>query len=342
VAVFEINPEEKMVKKFLFALGVSAALTTGSLLQAKELRSAGAPPEASPWGQISNAFVAKVAELSGGALTVNHFHASQLGDEQTTVKQVARGRLDIGVFSNTATSLLVPEFGLLASPYTFTGVEQADCVADSHLLPTFEDAFDAAGVVPIAWLEVGQQIIFSKDKLIKTPGDLEGVKIRTAPTKTDTVFMQTAGGNAVPLGTTDTMPALKTGNVSAVTWPTVYGIAVGYQEVAPNVTVTNHVHQIGSVIVSKKTWSGLSEDERGWLKEAGESFKALRGAVRKAEGGLLGKIAGGGANVHNLTAEELEAWRAVAPDAQKTILAELGGASEATWAAIGEAKEKCQ
>ena len=331
-----------MIRKLLLTLGAGAALTAGSLLDAKELRSSGAAPEPSPWGQVTNAFTAKVAELSDGALTINHFHGSQLGDEQTTVKQVARGRLDIGLFSNTATSLLVPEFGLLASPYTFADVAQADCVADTHLLPTFGEAMDAAGVVPIAWLEIGQQIIFSKDKLIKTPSDLHGVKIRTAPTKTDTVFMQTAGGNAIPLGTTDTMPALKTGNVSAVTWPTVYGIAVGYQEVAPNVTVTNHVHQIGSVIVSKKIWADLSEEDQGWLMEAAEVFKGLRGAVRKAEGGLLGKIADAGTNVYNPTDEEMAAWRAVAPDAQKTILAELGGAAEATWAVIGDAREKCQ
>lgn len=331
-----------MVKKILLALGVSAALSTSPVVLAKELRSSGAAPEPSPWGQVTNAFAARVAELSGGELTVNHFHGSQLGDEQTTVKQVARGRIDIGLFSNTATSLLVPEFGLLASPYTFSGVEQADCVADSHLLPTFGEAMDAAGVVPIAWLEIGQQIIFARDKLIKTPADLAGVKIRTAPTKTDTLYMQTAGGNAIPLGTTDTMPALKTGNVSAVTWPTVYGIAVGYQEVAPNVTVTNHVHQIGSVIVSKRIWSGLTEEEKGWLTEAAEVFKGLRAAVRKAEGGLLGKIAAAGTNVYNPTDKEMAAWRAVAPAAQKTILAELGGGSEATWAAIGDAKEKCQ
>ena len=107
-----------MIRKLLLTLGAGAALTAGSLLDAKELRSSGAAPEPSPWGQVTNAFTAKVAELSDGALTINHFHGSQLGDEQTTVKQVARGRLDIGLFSNTATSLLVPEFGLLASPYT--------------------------------------------------------------------------------------------------------------------------------------------------------------------------------------------------------------------------------
>lgn len=309
--------------------------------EAKELRSSGAAPEPSPWGQVTNAFVAKVAELSGGALTIKHFHGSQLGDEQTTIRQVARGRIDIGLFSNTATSLLVPEFGLLASPYAFDSAAQADCVADDHLADTFQDDLTAAGVVALAWIEIGQQIIFSKE-LIKTPADAKGVKVRTAPTKTDTLYIQETGASAIPLGTTDTMPALKTGNVSAATWPTVYGIAVGYHKVAPNVTVTNHVHQIGSYIVAKSTWDSLSADEQRWLTEAGAVFKGLRTAVRNAEGGLLKKVADGGGNVYRPTETEMAQWRAIAPSAQGKILSELGGTAQDTWNAIGAAKAACK
>lgn len=270
-------------------------------------------------------------------MTINHFHSSQLGDEQTTVRQVARGRLDMGAFSNTASSLLVPEFGLLASPFAFKDVAQADCVADNHLLATFGEPFEKAGVTPIGWLEIGNQIIFSKDPVI-SPADLAGVKIRTAPTKTDTLFMEVAGGSAVPLGTTDAMPELKTGNVSAATWPAVYGIAVGYHKVATNVTPTNHVHQIGSIIVSNKTWNALSAEEQGWMREAAEVFKDLRVGVRGAEAALLQKIAGEGATVH---ASDDAAWRAVAPAAQERILSELGGDAAATWTEIGAAKSAC-
>lgn len=172
-----------MKKLMICAFALIAALGAA---QAKELRSAGAPPAPSPWGKVTDAFAAKVAELSGGKLTIKHVHSSQLGDEQTTVRQVARGRLDMGVFSNTATSLLVPEFALLASPFAFASLEQADCVADNHLLATFGSSFEKAGVTPIGWLEVGQQIIFAKDPIL-SPADLAGVKIRTAPTKTDTL-----------------------------------------------------------------------------------------------------------------------------------------------------------
>jgi len=118
----------------------------------------------------------------------------------------------------------------------------------------------------------------------------------------------------------------------------VYGIAVGYHKVAPNVTPTNHVHQIGSFIVSNKTWNSLSAEEQGWITEAAVIFKGLRKGVRGAEAALLKKIAGEGATIHT---PDDAAWRAVAPTVQPQIVAELGGDSEATWAAIETAKQAC-
>lgn len=325
--------------KRLLTCAAMALLALGPA-QARELRASTAAPESSPWGQVANAYATKVAELSGGELTIKFFFSSELGDEQTAARQVARGRLDMAGLSNTATSLLVPEFGLLASPYAFDSLEIADCVADNHLIGTFEDAFDAAGVVTVAFLEVGYQIIFSKDP-IRSPADFNGMKIRTAPTRTDTLFMDAAGANAVPLGTTDSMPALKTGNVNAATWPVVYGVAIGAHKVAPHVVVTNHVHQIGTVLISKKVFDSLSTEEQGWIIGANEVFRGFRPVLRGAADGMLKKLAEAGIPVYRPTEAEMAEWVKVGKDVQPRIVDEMGGNSGATWASIEQAKKAC-
>ena len=124
--------------KKVFATLIALGLMAGPVA-AKELRLSMAPPPNSPWGKVAQKFVDKVAELSGGALTVTPYMASKLGGEQDVIKQIARGRVDMGVMSNTAVSLVVPEFGLLASPYAFDSAEQFDCVADNHLLQRYSD-----------------------------------------------------------------------------------------------------------------------------------------------------------------------------------------------------------
>ncbi|WP_158970234.1 TRAP transporter substrate-binding protein DctP [Chachezhania sediminis] len=321
------------------ALAIAIALST-TPLDAREIRSGGAAPEASPWGKLMNDYVAHVAEVSGGKLTVNHFHNSELGDEQTMARQTARGRLDMALLSNTGASMLVPEYALTAAPYLYSSAAQADCVSDEHLTNAFGDAFEAAGVHPVVSMFTGNQILLGKT-LIRSPDDLHGLKIRTAPTIPDTVYLKTAGGNVVPLGTVDTMPALKTGNVNAVSWPALYGIAAGYAAEAPQITVTNHSVQVGLMVVSKRLWDSLSDEEKGWLTPPPEMFDGLRETVRQTEKSLLNKVEAEGATVYYPDAEDLAAWKSFAPAAQKAIVADMGGNAAEVWKTLVAATAAC-
>jgi len=319
---------------------VAATIVSGGLVHATELRLSAAPPEGSPWGKVTLAFVKKVNEVSGGKLTVTPYLGSKLGGEQDVMKQIARGRIDIGVASNTGVSLLVPEFGLLASPYAFDSVEQADCVADKHLLKTFGDDFEKAGIKGLSWMEVGYQVIFSKTP-VRTPSDLRGMKLRTAPAATDTMYIQAAGGISVPLSPKDAVPAMKAGQVQAATQLSVFGVVTGYDKVGPQITMTRHQHQVGAIVISTKTWNRLTAQEKDWLNQAAPTFLNLRKALRGAEGALLSKAEKGGATVINLSANELAQWKAIAPKAQESILNDLGVKGRARWSQIEIAKKAC-
>lgn len=319
----------------------AAALLTAPAAEALELKLSISPPPRTPWGAFVIKIAEKVKKASAGKLTIKNYFNDQLaGNEHNTIRQIVRGRVDLGAHSNTGISLVAPEFALLAAPYLWKDLKEADCVADKHLLPVYEGLLRKGGVVPLSWMEVGNQIVFAK-KPIKTPADLAGVKLRTAPTVTDTTYMRVAGANAIPLGTAESMPAIKTGMVRATTWPAVYGIAVGYHKVAPYITVTNHSHQLGGVVISKKVWDKLSEQQQGWLRTASESAGFLRKAVRGAETALLGKIAKGGATVYRPNAAEMNMWRAKAPAAQAQIVKDLGGQAAEVWKRLQEARKAC-
>ena len=252
-----------MKPKLIILAAAGVAAVSVQAAQALELKMSLAPPAQSPPGKYALRLAEQVKKESGGKLTIKVFFNNQLGgSEQNVIRQIVRGRIDMGMNSNTAISLVAPEFALLTAPYLWTSLKEADCVADKHLLPVYDELLQKGGVVALTWVEIGQHILFAKDKTIKTPADLSGVKFRTAPTKTDTIYLQTAGANAIPLGTAESMPALKTGVVSGASFPIVFGLAVGYHKVAPNITVTKHSHQIGAVIISKKVWNRLSKEQQ--------------------------------------------------------------------------------
>lgn len=324
------------------ALALAAGLALSApALQARELRLGSAAPAATPWGKSYEAFAELVAKKSGGSLTIKVFPGGQLGDEQSMIRQTARGRIDITGASNTGAALMVPEFALLAAPYLWDSPAQGDCVDDKHLRKVFAPMFVDKGLVPLAFVEVGHQILFSTFP-VSVPADLAGKKVRTAPVKTDTIYIDATGATSVPLGVADAMPALKTGGVSATTWPTVYGLAVGYHKVAPYVVVTSHAHQRGAFLISQKVWASLSAAEKGWVQDAAtEAHANLRTGIRQAEAGLLKKAATEGATVTTPTGPTARAWQILAGQVSEQVVKESGDKAKAIWAQIQAAKKAC-
>ena len=83
--------------------------------------------------------------------------------------QVARGRIDMGGYSVTAGSLLVPELSLLNIPFLFKDQKEQDCVFDKHLTKVTQDMFAKKGVEMIGWSEVGVADIIGKKALRRHP-----------------------------------------------------------------------------------------------------------------------------------------------------------------------------
>lgn len=324
---------------FIPVIAIVASLATE--LSSRELQLGSVAPEQSPWGKTFDAFAAMVTEKSGGELAVTHFPAGQLGQEQDMVRQMARGRVDMVAVSNTAMSLLVPEIGLLSAPYLFANNKQSDCTY-AHMSDTFRAPLEDAGAVALSWFEVGHMIVITKDQLIKSPGELAGMKIRSAPTASDTRYLEEAGASPVPLNVAETLQSLQTGSISGATFPVVFAIASGMAQIAPNVTVTKHTHQVGGVLISSQVWRSLGDEERSLLKSSAEAvFAGLRSGIRDAEIGLLKKAEAEGASVHYPTELELDAWRKAALSAYPKIVEDYGEDAPEVWADIQAALAQC-
>ena len=93
----------------------------------------------------------------------------------------------------------------------------------------------------------------------------------------------------------------------------VYGIAIGTHKLVPNVTVTNHSHQIGTLTISMKSWNKLSADEQKWLWEG--SQQATQGNPWWRERGLA---------------------------SHDKLVQELGGNAPAIWKKIKAAAQACK
>jgi TRAP-type C4-dicarboxylate transport system substrate-binding protein len=324
------------------ALGL--ALATGASAQSApvELRYATSAPPKTVWEMQILRFQKQVDELSKGTLKINAFLNSQLGSEQDTVAQVARGRIDMGGYSITAGSLLVPEISLLSIPFLFKDQKEQDCVYDKHLTKPTQDMFVKKGVVMIGWSEVGVADIIGK-KAYVSPNDLRGLKARSAPNKVAAFMWGEFGANPNPLPVTEWNSAFQTGLIDvADSAPTFYFFS-GLAKLAPVVTMTQHQDQGGVVLINKAAYDKLSDEHKKVIASTETMTPAsqLRAEVRGFEGKIREMHKAAGGTIVELTPEQRAVWRKGIEAAWPKMVAAVGGEANAYWKAIQEGIKTC-
>jgi TRAP-type transport system periplasmic protein len=321
----------------LLALPLSAAYG-----QSVELRYATSAPPKTVWEMQVVRFQKQVEDASKGSLKINAFLNSQLGSEQDTVQQVARGRIDMGGYSVTAGSLLVPELSLLNIPFLFKDQKEQDCVTDNHLTKVTQDLFLKKGVVMISWSEVGVADIIGKKPYL-TPDDLKGLKARSAPNKVAGFMWTQFGANPNPLPVTEWNSAFQTGLIDvADSAPTFYFFS-GLAKLAPVVTMTQHQDQGGVVIMNKEAFDKLTPEHKSALTGTSTSAPAsqLRAEVRGFEGKIREMHKAAGGTIVELTPEQRAVWRKGIEAAWPKMVEAVGGEAGAFWKAIQSGIKAC-
>ena len=329
-----------------FMLGGALLATQGvALAQPKpiELRySSGAPPKGNPWVMQIERFIKDVDEESKGEIKIQPFYGSQLGSEQDTVQQVARGRIDMGGYSGGSAALVVPEVALLLMPFYFRNAAEADCVIDNHMTKIVTDAFSKKGVQFLSWSSVGSIDMFGK-KAFMAPKDLNGAKAAIYANKTQSLFFSSLGANVNPLGLPEWIPAFQTGMADVVLTTITYGLPSGLTKVAPVVSRVNAYDSPGLTLMNKAVWDKLSKPHQEAMLRAGARTPATkyREEIRGFEGALFGMLEKGGGQVINATQEQRDAWRKSMEPVYPQIVKETGGESAAFFTAMEAGRKAC-
>ncbi|MGE0425045.1 MAG: TRAP transporter substrate-binding protein [Reyranellaceae bacterium] len=326
------------------AVAASVVVSGAALAQPKpvELRyTTGAPPK-TPWVMQLDRFIKDVDEESKSAIKVIPFINAQLGNEQDTMQQTARGRIDMGGFSVAASAALVPELSMTSLPFYFDSTKQQDCVYDNHLTDYAKKALAQRGVTFLGWTHVGSGNIVGK-KAFKSPADVKGLKARSAPTKTGAAFWVALGANPNPLGITEWSSAHQTGLVDVSDAPVTYYVPSGLGKIAPVYTRTNHADAGGVVVMAKSVYDKLTADQRGALERAMAKHPAaqLRAEIRGFEEKILELHVKNGGTVVTLTPAERAEWQKVLSKAWPQIVKSVGGNAETFFKLMEAGKKAC-
>ncbi len=343
-----LNPFVKarhMTPRFLLsAMGIATAAIAASATAAPvELRyTSGAPPKGNPWVMQIERFAKDVDEESKSELKITPFFSSQLGSEQDTVQQVARGRIDLGGFSAGSAALVVPEVALLLMPFYFKSTAELDCVLDNHMTKPVTDLYAKKGVHFLGWTEVGTIDLVGKKPFL-SPKDLNGVKAAAYANKTQTLFYTSLGANPNPLGLPEWIPSFQSGLAEVVMTTITSALPMGLTKVAPVISRLNLYDAPALTLMNKHTFDKLSKDQQAALERAGARNPAakMRAEVRGFEQVLFGMHEKAGGQAPTIDATQREAWRKAMEPVYPQIVKETGNSAETFFAAMEAGRKAC-
>ncbi|ETR79049.1 hypothetical protein X566_10340 [Afipia sp. P52-10] len=308
-----------------------------------ELRyTTGAPPK-TPWTMQLERFAKDVEEESKGALKIEQFIAGQLGNEQDTAQQIARGRIDMGGFSNGAVALLTPEISLLGLPFFFKDIAEQDCTLDKHMTKPVSDALAKKGVKFLGWTEVGTGDIIGKRPFV-SPKDVAGLKAASASNKVSAAMWTALGANPNMIGITEIASAFQTGMVDVQASVVTFYLPSGLNKVAPVLTRIELSDAPGIIMMNKAKYDGLPKEQQAALDRAVErrSPAQLRQEVRGFEATLREMHLKGGGQIVEVTPAQRDEWRKVLQPVWPTMVKELGADGERFYTLLEAGRAACE
>ena len=236
----------------------AAAVAPG---KAKVARLAFAHAGGGPSDKAANEFAKWMSERTKGELTVQIFPGGQLGGERDMTESLQMGSIEIGLFGTYAMSNVTPEWGLVIdTPYVMRDQDHFRKVVDGPLCkPMYDAMLERKGIRHIAWTNRGPRYL-TANKMIKTPEDLKGVKIRVPEVESYVAAWKMLGAIVTPMAFPEVFMALKQGTIDAQENPFEQIYTSSLYEVQKYLMLTGHIRSGYEVTVSEKWLKSLSPE----------------------------------------------------------------------------------
>ncbi|NRP72988.1 2,3-diketo-L-gulonate-binding periplasmic protein YiaO [Ensifer psoraleae] len=307
------------------ALGLAlplALLTAGPALgeiRDQTIKFASANNKGHPQVTGMEKFAELAKEKSGGKIEVKLFPGGTLGGDVQTVSALQGGVIEMTVLNAGILASNVKEFGAVDLPFLFNSGEEADKVMDGPFGTGLMERLSDTGLVGLAYWELGFRNLTNNRHAVTKLEDIKGLKIRTIQSPIPVELFNSLGANAVPLPYTELYTALETGTVDGQENPSANILNAKFYEVQKYMTLTRHQYNPQIVLISKKFWDGLNDEEKAVLQQAAvEARDFQRKVSREQDAAALEEIRKTGMEVSELSPEETQRLRdAVKPMIEK-------------------------
>ena len=227
-------------------------------------------PQSHPVHKGILAFQKSLAEKSDGKLIIKIFPDGQLGSEREALELLQIGSVAITKVSAAIVSNFVPDYNVLSIPYIFRDKEHYFDVLEGDIGKSLLEKGSKYWLRGLCFYDAGSRSFYTKEKAIRTPEDLKGLKIRVMNNQTSINMVNSLGGSATPMAYGELYTAIQQGVVDGAENNPPSFVSSNHFEVSKYYTLDEHSSIPDVLLIGTKSWEKLSEQEKKWLQEAAD------------------------------------------------------------------------
>lgn len=241
------------------------------------------------------------ASCLGDGFNFTPYFGATLFKQGTELTAMQRGNLDMAALAIFDFYNQVPEAAILGTAYLFRDVDHMRKAYESDALkPLVTSIEEQTGIKILAWPYIGtRHVNIRGDKVISTPADLAGVKLRMPGGEGWQFVGEALGANPTPLAFTEVYTALQTGAIDGQDNPLTADKQMKFYEVTDQIILTGHLIAANVFSVSKSKWDSLNSDQQATLQSCSKEFEtALSDSTIAQEAELVAFMEGEGLKVY--------------------------------------------
>lgn len=260
----------------MFRITLTAALlgsiAVSAAAQDRTLRYAIQNPESHVSGQAALEFGRVLAEESDGALGIELYAGGQLGKVKEVVQNLQLGAIDMTIVRpGYLADLGAPEFNALSLPYIFSSDAHQDAVLFSEVGDRILATLEPINLHGVGFYRDLPRHFFTTDTPVNSIEDMAGLKLRVQTSELAADTVAAVGAAPTPMAFSELYGALQSGVVDGGDQPITGFYAQRYQEVAKHIILDGHDASPMVILMSKRTWDSLSDDQKAAVDKAQEA-----------------------------------------------------------------------
>ncbi|NMF31789.1 DctP family TRAP transporter solute-binding subunit [Corynebacterium ammoniagenes] len=205
---------------------------------------------------------------SDSELQLTVFPSSQLGGDAERVASLLDGDIDLDLQGSSALASVYKPIGVMDMAYVFDNPDHLFEWFDSDASQQVKDDFEEATGAKILGVWYLGDRTFSANAPVRTPEDLEGLRLRYPETPAHLASAAAVGAEPVAVAFEEVYLSLQQGLVDGQENPISLTAENSLDEVLDYVSLSRHAVGSQLIIVAGDTWDRLTEQEQDDLQSA--------------------------------------------------------------------------